>query len=124
MSKVIATVPLTGGVLGDTYMVLIDRMYPMYFDDEASGKKYLIEHGIPEQAVEDVVFRHSIGTCFRCGSPLFPSQIEGYTSHCFTCNEDFFSFEQEADYLRKAMSDVLQVPQSALFALEHEEQQP
>lgn len=118
MSKVIATVPLTGGILGDTYMVLLDRMNPMYFDDEASGKKYLIEHGIPEEAVENIVFRHSIGTCFRCGSPLFPSRIEGYTSQCFTCDEDFYSFEQVMDQAKDTIAAASCVPRSILFGEE------
>lgn len=36
-----------------------------------------------------------IGTCFRCGFPLFPSQIPGYKFQCFFCDEDFFEFEQK-----------------------------
>lgn len=39
----------------------------------------------------------SIGRCFRCGSPLYKSDIPEYTSQCFTCDEDFYAFEQLLD---------------------------
>lgn len=101
--------------MGDTSMILIDRVHPMYFDDEESGKKYLREHGIPEEAIAEVIFLHSIGTCFRCGSPLFPSQTEGYTCQCFNCDEDFFSFEQMIDKVKRELSVITQVPRDVLF---------
>lgn len=67
------------------------------FDSVEAAKKFLLENEISDEEMEHAVFRESIGTCFRCGSPLFPSQIEGYTSQCFNCDEDFFSFEQETE---------------------------
>ncbi len=39
----------------------------------------------------------SIGTCKRCGKRLYPSDVDGYTSQCFECNEDFYAFEQVTD---------------------------
>ena len=36
--------------------------------DEAA-KVYLREHGVTEDEMEDIVFRKSVGTCFRCGDP-------------------------------------------------------
>lgn len=125
MSKaVIVGRPINGITINGLEYLMDDEGAFKIFDDMDAAKKFLTENGFDEAGMEDLVFVESIGTCFRCGSPLFPSQIEGYTSQCFTCDEDFFRFEQEADYLRKAMSDVLQIPKSALFALEHEEQQP
>ena len=43
-----------------------------------------------------MTFLESCGTCKRCGSPLFPSFLkkDGYTYQCFTCDEDFYAFEQ------------------------------
>lgn len=32
--------------------------------------------------------------CKHCGSPLFKSDIEGYETQCFHCDEDFYSIEQ------------------------------
>lgn len=40
-----------------------------------------------------------IGTCRFCGSPLYKSEIEGYTFQCFNCDEDFYYFEQHSDTL-------------------------
>lgn len=44
-----------------------------------------------------MVFRKSVGTCFRCGDPLFLSDIPEYTCQCFRCDEDFYSIEQDVD---------------------------
>lgn len=33
-------------------------------------------------------------TCFRCGTRLMKSPIEGYTYFCPECYEDFYEFEQ------------------------------
>lgn len=68
----------------------------MIFDSEEDAKKYLSDQtGYTDEDFDDLEFIHSIGICARCGSPLFPSQIEGYTSQCFTCDEDFFGIEQK-----------------------------
>ena len=32
--------------------------------------------------------------CFRCGTRLMKSPVEGYTYYCHNCDEDFCSFEQ------------------------------
>lgn len=78
------------------YMMNNDGAYKI-FDDMDAAKKFLTEKGYSQEDMDELVFIESIGTCFRCGSPLFPSQIEGYTSQCFTCDEDFFSFEQAVE---------------------------
>lgn len=33
--------------------------------------------------------------CFRCNSQLYLSEIKEYKYQCFTCDEDFYGFEQE-----------------------------
>ena len=62
-----------------------------------AAKVYLREHGVTEDEMEDMVFRKSAGTCFRCGDPLFLSDIPEYTCQCFRCDEDFYSIEQDVD---------------------------
>lgn len=57
----------------------------------------LREHGVTKDEMEDMVFRKSVGTCFRCGDPLFLSDIPEYTCQCFRCDEDFYSIEQDVD---------------------------
>lgn len=65
------------------------------FDSKADVFKFLAEKGLNEEELEKLTILESCGTCFRCGSPLFPSFIEGYKYQCFTCDEDFYGFEQE-----------------------------
>lgn len=36
----------------------------------------------------------SVGVCCKCGAPLFPSDIKGYQTQCFRCDEDFYGIEQ------------------------------
>ena len=66
----------------------------IYFAGVEAAKVYLREHSVTEDEMEDMVFRKSVGTCFRCGDPLFPSDISGYAYQCFKCDEDFYAFEQ------------------------------
>lgn len=97
MSKIIVGRPINGISLNGLEWLLDDEDEVMEFDSEEQATAFLQENGMTEEEMEYVDFKHSIGTCFRCGSPLYPSQIHGYTSQCFTCDEDFFSFEQETD---------------------------
>lgn len=69
----------------------------IYFAGVEAAKVYLREHGVTEEEMEDMVFRKSVGTCFRCGDPLFLSDIPEYTCQCFRCDEDFYSIEQDVD---------------------------
>ena len=50
--------------------------------------------GYTEEEIASFEFIKSNGICERCKSPLFPSDIKGYQYQCFSCDEDFFSFEQ------------------------------
>ena len=67
----------------------------IYFAGVEAAKVYLREQGVTEDEMEDMVFRKSVGTCFRCGDPLFLSDIPEYTCQCFRCDEDFYSIEQD-----------------------------
>ena len=69
----------------------------IYFAGVEAAKVYLREHGVTEDEMEDMVFRKSVGTCFRCGDPLFLSDIPEYTCQCFRCDEDFYSIEQDVN---------------------------
>lgn len=66
----------------------------IYFDGIEAAKNYLREHEVTDEEMEDLVFHESVGTCVRCGDPLFPSDIAGYVVQCFNCDEDFCAFEQ------------------------------
>lgn len=59
--------------------------------------RYIYNAIVTEDEMEDMVFRKSVGTCFRCGDPLFLSDIPEYTCQCFRCDEDFYSIEQDVD---------------------------
>lgn len=99
MSKaVIVGRPINGISINGLEYLLDNEDQTMIFENEDAAKDYLRQHNFTEEEIEEaVVFKHSIGTCKRCGSPLFPSQITDYTSQCFTCDEDFYSFEQETE---------------------------
>lgn len=116
MSKsVIVGRPINGISINGLEYLMDDEGGYKIFDDMDSAKKFLIENGFDEEDMEELVFKESIGTCFRCGSPLFPSQIEGYTSQCFTCDEDFYSFEQAMDKMKDIIAAGACVPRSILF---------
>ena len=76
----------------------------MQNDDSVTHEKYakiddamnLIQDAaeLTDEEMEDIVLRESVGTCIRCGDPLFPSDISGYAYQCFKCDEDFYAFEQ------------------------------
>lgn len=115
MSKVIVGRPINGIPINGYEYLLNDDDTIRIFDSEDDAKKFFRDLGLDD--FEEIVFKHSIGTCFRCGSPLFPSQIDGYTSQCFHCDEDFFSFEQEAiEAVKDAIADELQISRNVLFA--------
>ena len=63
----------------------------LYFKGITAAKDYLREHEVTDEEMEDIVLRESVGTCIRCGDPLFPSDISGYAYQCFKCDEDFYA---------------------------------
>lgn len=97
MSKVIVGRHSNGITINDLEWLEAGNGSILVFDSVETAKKFLRENEICDEELEFLVFRESIGTCFRCGSPLFRSDIEGYASQCFTCDEDFLWFEQVTD---------------------------
>ena len=118
MSKaVIVGRPINGISLNGLEWLLNDDGTQMIFENSAEADAFLRKNGFTDEDLDCLVFRESIGTCFRCGSPLFRSDIEGYTSQCFACDEDFFGFEQETtERIKDAIADKLQIPRNILFA--------
>lgn len=118
MSKaVIVGRPINGISLNGLEWLLNDDGTQRVFENSAEADAFLRKNGFTDEDLDYLVFRESIGTCFRCGSPLFRSDIEGYTSQCFSCEEDFFSFEQEAiEAVKDAIADELQISRNVLFA--------
>ena len=53
-----------------------------------------LRNEMKELGIEEGKVIENVGFCFRCGSPLFPSDIAGYKTQCFACDEDFYGFEQ------------------------------
>lgn len=43
----------------------------------------------------NIISGNIVGTCNRCGYPLYPSIVDGYKYVCHNCDEDFYGFEQE-----------------------------
>lgn len=97
MPKVIVGRYLDGITLNQLEWLLNDDGRVRIFDSKDNAKGFLRSIMMTDEEMEWLVFRPSIGTCRCCGSPLFRSDIEGYTSQCFTCDEDFFSFEQTTE---------------------------
>lgn len=96
MKKVIVGRPINGISLNGLEYILDDEGEIRYFDSVEEAKALLREHGYSEDDFDDyLVFKESEDrTCFRCGSPLFKSNITGYAYQCFHCDEDFYAFEQ------------------------------
>ena len=96
MSKsVIVGRPINGISINGLEWLVDEDGYVEIFVGIDQAKEYLRSKGVTDEEMEDLTFKESIGTCKRCGYPLFPSDIEGYTSQCFNCDEDFFEIEQE-----------------------------
>ena len=120
MKKVIVGRPINGISLNGLEYILDDEGEIRYFNSIEEAKALLREHGYDDEDMEDyLVFKESEDrTCFRCGSPLFKSDIAGYTYQCFHCDEDFYAFEQEdrLDALKDEIAGMAQVPRNILFA--------
>ena len=121
MGKVVVGRPINGITINGLEWLLTDEGEVMIFDSEEQAKQFPKDHSVTDEALEEAVFLHSIGTCFRCGSPLFPSQIEGYTSQCFSCDEDFFGFEQDTvDRFEELMAECIGIDRKILFGKKEE----
>lgn len=97
MDKVIIDRPVNGIPINSELEFILDNDGAVqYFDSMQQAKAFLFQHGMTGEDMSFFSFLHSCGVCCRCGTPLFPSLMEGYTYQCFKCDEDFYSFEQAA----------------------------
>ena len=95
MSKAVVSRPLFGITLnGEKEYVLNSKGEVQIFDSVEDAERFLWEHGMSDEEREFVDISESVGVCKRCGSQIFPSPVDGYTFQCFTCDEDFYEFEQ------------------------------
>lgn len=95
MSKTIVTRPVNGiTVNGELEFLLDDDGEIMMFDSPEQARSFLLASGVGIDGLRDMTIMESCGTCRKCGSPLFKSLIDGYDYQCFTCNADFYQFEQ------------------------------
>lgn len=95
-AKIAVTRPYDGITLNEFEEILLDEAGNiLYFDSVEQAKSYLKSHGVTEEEMVHLKFRKSCGTCRRCGSPLFPSDLPEYAFQCFECDEDFYAFEQD-----------------------------
>ena len=97
MSKAVVARPINGITLNGELEFLLEyggevRM----FDSPEQAKSFLVSAGVKPEELRHMTIMESCGICRKCGSPLFKSLSPGYTSQCFTCDEDFYHFEQEA----------------------------
>ena len=97
MSQTVVARPIDGIALNSEMEFLLDDSGAVWvFDSEKQAKKFLISAGVGPEELRQMTFMESCGTCRKCGEPLFKSLLPGYTYQCFTCNEDFYRFEQDA----------------------------
>lgn len=97
MSKAVIARPVDGITINTELEFLLDdggevRM----FDSPEQARSFLTAAGVEPEELQHMTIMESCGTCCRCGNPLFKSLSPGYTFQCFTCDEDFYQFEQDA----------------------------
>ena len=96
MSKAIVARPVNGITLnGDLEFLLDDNGEARIFDHPEEARSFLIASGVGSEELRHMTIMESCGICRRCGSPLFKSLIDGYDYQCFTCDEDFYKYEQD-----------------------------
>lgn len=97
MSKAVVACPVNGITLnGDLEFLLDDSGAVLVFDSSEQAWSFLIAAGVGPEELRQMTIMESCGICCRCGSPLFKSLLPGYDYQCFTCDEDFYQFEQDA----------------------------
>ena len=96
-SGVIVSRPINGISLNGDEYILDDDGHEIVFSSEDQALEFLVEKGgYTEENVENSVnLHHSVGTCKKCGFPLFQSRNPDYKYECFNCDENFYGFEQE-----------------------------
>lgn len=94
MSKAVAAHPVNGITLnGELEFLLDDRGAVRVFNSPEQAKSFLAAAGVQPEELRQMTIMESCGACCVCGDSLFKSLSPGYTFQCFTCNEDFYSFE-------------------------------
>jgi len=96
MSKAVVARPINGITLnGELEFLLDDDGEVRMFDSPEQAKSFLASAGVKPEELRHMTIMESCGICRKCGSPLFKSLLPGYDYQCFTCNEDFYQFEQD-----------------------------
>ena len=97
MSKAIVGRPVNGITInGGLEFLLDERDDVRVFGSPVQAKSFLITAGVGPEELRHMIIMESCGTCCKCASPLFKSLLADYDYQCFTCNEDFYKFEQGA----------------------------
>ena len=96
MSKTVVARPVNSITInGKSEFLLNDDGEVQVFDSEEQARSFLTAAGVEPEELCHMTIIESCGICRRCGSPLFKSLLPGYAYQCFTCNEDFYQFEQD-----------------------------
>lgn len=97
MNKAIVARPVNGITInGELEFLLDDSGDIKVFGSPEEAKSFLITSGVDSEELRHMTIMESCGVCRRCGSPLFKSLLDGYAYQCFTCDEDFYKYEQDA----------------------------
>ena len=95
MSNVVVARPIGGITINSELEFLLNYSGSVrVFDSLEQAKLFLTDAGAGPEELRHMVFMENCGTCCRCGHPLFESLLPGYSYQCFTCDEDFYNFEQ------------------------------
>ena len=96
MSKAVVAHPVNGITLnGELEFLLDDSGAVRVFDSPELLMSFLADAGVDPEEQRHMTFMESCGACRKCGSPLFKSLLPSYDYQCFTCDEDFYRFEQD-----------------------------
>ena len=97
MSKAVVARPVDGITINDEFEFLLnDSGEVRVFNSLEQARSFLIANGVDQEELRHMTIMESCGICRRCGNPLFKSLIVGYDYQCFTCDEDFYKYEQDA----------------------------
>lgn len=95
MSKAVVARPVNGITINSELEFLLDDSGAvLVFDSQEQARSFLTAAGVEPEELRHMTIMESCGICRRCGSPLFKSLLPGYAYQCFTCDEDFYQFEQ------------------------------
>ena len=67
---------------------------PLMFDLIEDAATCVKQMGYCREEICSMTVLQQVGLCVKCGKPLFPSIVPGYSAQCFCCDEDFYDFEQ------------------------------